>query len=95
MILQAVFDDLHHYEEFHAQLGIARNVLADRLVRLVRCGILSREGLPENRRKVRYALTPKGQAFLPVMLALRQWGEAWETGGIDGSCHAPPTSSAA
>ncbi|WP_443030552.1 winged helix-turn-helix transcriptional regulator [Sphingomonas sp. RT2P30] len=85
MILQAVFDDLHHYEEFHAELGIARNILADRLVRLVRCGVLTREGLPENRRKIRYALTPKGEALLPVMLALRQWGEAWGTGSTSAS----------
>lgn len=41
------------FEELEAQLGIVRNVLADRLVRLVRFGILTRQGVPDDRRKVR------------------------------------------
>lgn len=80
MILRASFNGLHHFEEFQSELGIARNILANRLARLVEHGILTREALPEDRRKIQYRLTDKGLALLPTMVALRQWGERWETG---------------
>ena len=80
MILRASFNGLHHFEEFQSELGIARNILANRLARLVEHGILTREALPEDRRKIQYLLTDKGFALLPTMVALRQWGERWETG---------------
>jgi len=62
LIVRGAFNDLHHFEEFQAGLGIARNILSDR-------------------RKVIYSLTPKGEALMPVVLALRQWGEDWGNGG--------------
>jgi DNA-binding HxlR family transcriptional regulator len=80
MILRAAFNGLQHFEEFQSELGIARNILANRLARLVEHGILTREALPEDRRKIEYRLTDKGAALLPTMVALRQWGERWETG---------------
>ena len=80
MILRAAFNGLHHFEEFQLELGIARNILANRLGRLVDHGILTRTAMPEDRRKIHYQLTDKGAALLPTMLALRQWGERWETG---------------
>jgi len=80
MILRAAFNGLHHFEEFQSELGIARNILANRLARLVEHGILTRQAMPEDRRKIEYMLTDKGFALLPTMVALRQWGERWETG---------------
>lgn len=79
MILRAAFNGLHHFEEFQSELGIARNILANRLGRLVDHGILTRSAMSEDRRKIHYQLTDKGAALLPTMLALRQWGERWET----------------
>lgn len=81
LILRAAFNGLHHFEEFQGTLGIARNILANRLGRLVDHGILSREAMADDRRKVEYRLTEKGAALLPSMLALRQWGEQWEACG--------------
>lgn len=80
LILRAAFNGLHHFEEFQSELSIARNILANRLARLVEHGILQREAIPEDRRKIQYMLTDKGAALLPTMIALRQWGERWETG---------------
>ena len=80
LILRAAFNGLHHFEEFQSQLGIARNILANRLGRLVEHGILMRKPIPEDRRKIAYRLTDKGYALVPTMVALRQWGERWETG---------------
>lgn len=79
LILRASFNGLHHFEEFQSELGIARNILANRLGRLVGHGILERQTIPEDRRKIAYGLTDKGFALLPTMIALRQWGERWET----------------
>jgi DNA-binding HxlR family transcriptional regulator len=77
LILRGAFNDLHHFEEFQAGLGIARNILSDRLGKLVAGGILERSPDPSDKRKVIYSLTPKGEALMPVVLAVRQWGEEW------------------
>jgi DNA-binding HxlR family transcriptional regulator len=80
LILRASFNGLHHFEEFQSTLGIARNILANRLGRLVDHGILLRQPMADDRRKIEYRLTEKGAELLVAMLALRQWGEKWETG---------------
>lgn len=80
LILRAAFNKLKHFEEFQSELGIARNILANRLARLVGHGILERRACADDRRKIEYGLTDKGFALLPTMVALRQWGEQWETG---------------
>jgi DNA-binding HxlR family transcriptional regulator len=71
---------IRHFEEFQSTLGIARNILANRLARLVENGILVREPMQCDRRKVEYRLTEKGQGLAPAMIALRQWGETWGCG---------------
>ena len=80
LILRGVFNGLHHFEEFQSTLGIARNILSNRLARLVEHEILRREPDPADRRKVAYRLTEKGRELLPVLIALRQWGERWVSG---------------
>ncbi|MDG6079057.1 transcriptional regulator [Erythrobacter litoralis] len=77
MILRASFNGLHHFEEFLSELGIARNILSNRLGRLVGHGILKRELCEDDRRKVEYRLTDKGFDLLPAMVALRQWGQKY------------------
>ena len=83
LIVRGAFNELHHFEEFQAGLGIARNILSDRLAKLVAGGILQRRPDPTDRRKVIYSLAPKGEALMPVVLALRQWGEDWGGGPAD------------
>jgi len=80
MILRAAFNGVRHFEEFLAVLGIARNILSNRLSKLVEHGIMEREPVPDDRRKVEYRLTEKGVDLLPAMLALRQWGEKYGLG---------------
>lgn len=80
MILRASFNGLHHFEEFLDELGIARNILSNRLTRLVESGILKRAPCADDRRKIEYRLTEKGMDLLPAMIALRQWGERWGAG---------------
>ena len=80
LILRGAFNGLQHFEEFQAGLGIARNILSDRLGKLVAGGILERAPDSGDRRKIVYSLTPKGEGLLPVVLAIRQWGEEWGHG---------------
>ncbi|MFN4020293.1 MAG: winged helix-turn-helix transcriptional regulator [Erythrobacter sp.] len=77
MILRASFNGLKHFEEFLSELGIARNILSNRLAKLVEHGILKREPCADDRRKIEYRLTEKGLDLLPAMLALRQWGQKY------------------
>jgi DNA-binding HxlR family transcriptional regulator len=83
LILRGAINGLQHFEEFQAGLGIARNILSDRLSKLVAGGIFERTPDPTDKRKVVYALTDKGKALHPVVLALRQWGEDWGSGPAD------------
>jgi DNA-binding HxlR family transcriptional regulator len=83
LILRGAFNGLQHFEEFQAGLGIARNILSDRLAKLVAGDILERSPDPSDRRKVIYSLTTKGEALLPVVLAIRQWGEDWGYGHME------------
>ena len=80
LIIRGALNGLEHFEQFQAGLGIARNILSNRLAKLVEGEILERSPDPDDRRKVVYALTAKGEALLPVVLALRQWGEDWGHG---------------
>ena len=80
LILRGAFNGLQHFEEFQAGLGIARNILSDRLTKLVGGGILERRPDPDDGRRVIYSLTPKGEGLLPVVVAMRQWGEEWGYG---------------
>ncbi len=80
MILRGAFNGIRHFEEFLSEIGIARNILANRLNKLTESGILHRTPCPDDRRKVEYRLTEKGLELLPAMIALRQWGEKWGTG---------------
>ena len=80
LILRGALNGLRHFEEFQAGLDIARNILSDRLAKMVAGGILQRDLDPTDKRKVIYTLTAKGEGLLPVVLALRQWGEEWGYG---------------
>ncbi len=77
LILRGAFNGLGHFEQFQATLGIARNILANRLSRLVAHGLMERLPCTDDRRKVEYRLTDKGRALLPTLVSLRQWGERW------------------
>ena len=71
-----MFGDRHYFRELLAssQEGIASNILADRLKRLVAHGLLSRTEDKTHRQKIRYSLTESGVQLVPVMAALGSWG---------------------
>ncbi len=65
------------FDEFHQNLGVARNILSDRLLSLVEQRVLMRTPSPANARIHYYLLTEKGLDLLPVLAALMHWGDRW------------------
>jgi len=78
LIVRDALLGVRRFGEFQQSLGLAKNVLADRLRRLVDDGVLSREG---SERRPLYALTKKGRDLAPAVVALMQWGDRWVSGG--------------
>ena len=83
LILRDAFLGTRRFEDFQAQLGATRHLLADRLRKLVAHGVLSRERYCEHPPRFEYRLTEKGRDLYPVIIGLVRWGDRWmadETG---------------
>lgn len=76
IVRQAMFGS-RRFSEFQQQLGIARNILVDRLSRLVANEVLKKVDVGETGKRYEYRLTAKGRDLFPVLVALRQWGDRW------------------
>src|SRR5213083_182091 len=76
LIIRDVLLGLHRFDDLQESLGIARNVLTDRLNRLVDEGILERVPYSERPTRYEYRLTQKGRDLSLTLTALRQWGDA-------------------
>jgi DNA-binding HxlR family transcriptional regulator len=77
LIVRDCFLGLRRFEEFQQSLGIARNILTDRLNRLVAEGILERVRYSERPERYEYRLTPKGRDLEIALAGLRQWGDTY------------------
>ncbi|MQA00841.1 MAG: transcriptional regulator [Dehalococcoidia bacterium] len=58
--------------------GISANLLSDRLKRLEEHGMVERVFYSDHPPRADYRLTAKGRAFVPVLVALRTYGDEWE-----------------
>jgi DNA-binding HxlR family transcriptional regulator len=77
LIIRDVLLGLHRFDELQESLGIARNVLTDRLNRLVDEGLLERVIYSKRPRRYEYQLTKKGLDLNIALIALRQWGDEY------------------
>ena len=77
LIIRDVFLGLRKFDEIQSELGIARNVLTDRLNRLVEEGILERVRYSERPERFEYRLTKKGRDLNIALTGLRQWGDQY------------------
>jgi DNA-binding HxlR family transcriptional regulator len=77
LIVRDAFDGLTRFGEFQKSLGIAKNILSDRLRTLTERGILKVVPSPDGGAHQEYHLTAMGRDLFPVMVALRQWGEQY------------------
>src|SRR5262245_7552229 len=77
LIVRDAFLGLRRFEQFQASLGIARNVLTERLNRLVDEGIFERVRYSERPERYEYRLTQKGRDLQIALAGLRQWGDKY------------------
>ncbi|MER5408880.1 helix-turn-helix domain-containing protein [Streptomyces sp. NPDC002769] len=79
LILRDAFNGVRRFDDFRRHVGLSEAVLAGRLRKLVASGILRTEPYREagSRTRHEYRLTRKGRDLWPVLVALRQWGEAY------------------
>ena len=75
LIIRDVFLGVTRFDEMQERLGISRNVLNRRLVRLVSAGVLVKVPYSERPPRFDYRLTDKGRDVWPVITAMRQWGD--------------------
>lgn len=81
MVIREGFFRVKRFDELQSRLGIAPNILADRLARLVAEGIFVKvkyQSLPD---RYEYKFTPKGKGLFGPLLAMLRWGDDWLAGG--------------
>ncbi len=77
LIVRDAFDGTRRFGDFLNNLGMSRNILADRLRKLVDAEILETQSASDGTAYLEYVLTFKGESLFPVVVALRQWGEKY------------------
>lgn len=77
LILRDVFLGVTRFDQFQERLGISRNILGQRLGRLVDEGVLDKVPYSEHPPRYDYRLTDKGRDLWPVLTAMRQWGDRY------------------
>ena len=77
LIVRDAFLGVSRFEDFQQRLGISRNILQQRLTKLVDTGVLQRVPYSEHPPRDDYRLTAKGRDLWPVLTAMRQWGDEY------------------
>ena len=75
LIVRDAFDGVRRFGDFQRNLGVARNILSDRLGKLVDAGVLQTRPASDSSAYMEYVLTAQGEDLFAVIVALRQWGE--------------------
>jgi len=80
LIVRNAFFGMRRFADFESDLGIAKNVLTNRLQHLVDHEVLERVDVGRQGSRFEYRLTGKGEALLPVLTTLREWSDEWVFG---------------
>ena len=80
LVLREAFLGTHRFDDFHRNIGCARNILSERLQKLVANGILERRKYWDRPPRFEYRLTEKGIDLWPAIIALMQWGDRYVAG---------------
>ncbi len=77
LIMRDALNGIRRFDDFRRHMGLSEAVLADRLRKLVDAGVLEPKPYQElgQRERNEYLVTPRGGDLLPVIVALKQWGE--------------------
>lgn len=77
LVMRDAMNGVRRFDDFERSLGLSRNVLSQRLSRLVEEGMLDRVEYQERPKRYEYRLTAKGRDFFGVIAALMAWGDRW------------------
>ena len=77
LIVRDAFLGITRFDDFQRRLGISRNVLNQRLSKLVDADVLTKVAYSEHPPRYDYRLTDKGRDLWPVLTAMRQWGDTY------------------
>ena len=80
-VIASAFMGRRRFGDFLTALGVAPNVLADRLSRLVELGVLRKELYQQRPDRWEYRLTDQGRDLYPLIAELNRWGDKWLDGG--------------
>ena len=81
LVIHHLLDGTKRFSELHRALpGISHRTLSKQLRELEADGIIDRKMYPQIPPKVEYSLTASGRTLRPVLLAMHEWGEAFESG---------------
>ncbi|USA45356.1 helix-turn-helix transcriptional regulator [Acinetobacter sp. C26M] len=75
LIVRDIMDGKHRFGDLQRSLNVARNILSNRLHKLIDAEILELQGASDGTAYQEYILTDQGKQLFPVIVALRQWGE--------------------
>lgn len=77
LIVRDALNGVKRFDDFRRHMELSEAVLSDRLRKLVEAGVLETRPYqePGHRERNEYAVTDKGRDLLPVIIALKQWGE--------------------
>jgi len=78
LIIRDLFYGINTFHLLSCDLGIARNILANRLKKLVDRGLIEKRPGKKGARRQNYRLTSKGKDLFPIIMALVAWGDRWE-----------------
>jgi DNA-binding HxlR family transcriptional regulator len=77
LVMRDVLMGRRRFAEIKRNLGVAPNILSDRLAQLVEHGLLERRPISAGVDSHEYVPTPKGRDVSPILTALLQWGDAY------------------
>jgi DNA-binding HxlR family transcriptional regulator len=77
LLIRDLFIGVSRFDGFQSRLGISRNILTERLNRLVELGVVERVPYQQHPERYDYRLTEKGADLWLVMTAMREWGDRW------------------
>ena len=80
LVREAMFFEARRFKDFQRAIGIADNILTERLLKLTARGVFERVPAKEKTRRGEYRLTEMGRALFPVLISLLQWGDRWLAG---------------
>lgn len=81
LILWSALQGVTRFDSFQKNLGMARNILSNRLSRLVEAGLLEKRPIHTGARRLEYRLTNSGRALEPVLERLEAWGAEMRQSG--------------